>query len=363
MDSHVIINPFAFSIIFLFVSLIMGFIIIIYLLFWKPTPSSPLCQSNTDCSLQQSCDFGICVEINCSSDSDCPNNNICINHYCYSPHCTFGNDCPIGTACLSNTCVPIGSPCSSNSNCHQLSCFNNVCIQCISNSDCPSGQGCFNNSCRYPYIHETSPDMLTFSSPAQENGNISAPPAYFCQSSSCGTGPFLHPISCDSNTSCPSNCQYCVNGSCRCTPGELYEICSSNTDCISGLCSHTSLGSLCVPIGGECAFNYNGSDCDGCCNRINPYCINGKCSNLSLGAICGSPDLPPDMCNNPLSLGAVGNTGISNDGMGFFCVNGSCQSTPGLFNDLCSGNSCTHIHDTSFTCINTISNQMRCLTL
>lgn len=55
--------------------------------------------------------------------------------------------------------------------------------------------------------------------------------------------------------------------------------------------------------------------------------------NVSLGAMCGNTGLPADMCSNPLSLGAVG---IANNGMGFFYINGTCQSTSGFLNSLCT---------------------------
>ena len=362
-------SSFVIAIIFLIICLAMIIITVFYFLFWKPFPPSPSCETNINCPNGQICQLGVCVEIICNSDSDCPNNSICIQafppslnsklSYCYPLSCNIGNDCPKGTSCLSGTCINIGTPCTSNSDCFQLTCINNVCVQCLSNSDCPIGQGCFNQSCRYPYDNETSPNMITYFSPAQNNGNIVAPPSYFCSSSNCGVSGQNLPIPCDSfNDICPITCQYCVNNYCRCTQGQLYEQCHQNTDCLSGLCTDTKLGKICVPAGGECAFNYNGSDCKGCCTVNAPYCVNGKCSDVSLYAICGGNDLPPDMCNNPLSLGAIGTTGITNDGMGFFCVNGTCQNTPGSLNTLCSGDSCEFIHNGALVCTH-----MRCLPL
>lgn len=368
--------PFAIGMIFLVITLAMIIITVIYFLFWRPVPPSPSCETNINCSSGQICQLGICVEISCNSNSDCPNNSICIQSsstpplsYCYSLTCNIGNDCPSGTSCISGTCLPTGTSCTSNSNCSQLTCMNSICVQCLSNSDCPIGQGCFNQSCRYPYSGETGLNMITYSSPAQSNGNIAAPPAYFCSNSTCGTSGNNNPIPCSntdnrSSNVCPNFCQYCVNDYCRCTQGQLYESCQSNKDCLSGLCSETKLGNICVPSGGECAFNYNGTGCQGCCTVSNPYCVNGKCSNISLGAMCGGTGLPPDMCNNPLSLGAIGTTGITNDGMGFFCVNGTCQPTPGSLNTLCSGGSCEFIRNGSLVCTPTPTptiTQMRCL--
>jgi len=357
--------PFAIGMIFLGIALFMIIITVIYFLFWRPVPPSPSCETNINCSSGQICQLGVCVEISCSSNSDCPNNTSCIQSYCYPLTCNIGNDCPTGTACISGFCVNTGTSCTSNADCFQLTCMNTVCVQCLSNSDCPTGQGCFNQSCRYPYDGETGPNMITYFSPAQNNGNIAAPPGYFCSSTNCGIGGQSQPIYCaGSSGTCPGSCQYCVNDYCRCTQGQLYEGCQVNTDCISGLCSETEWGNICVPTGGDCAFNYNGTGCQGCCTVSSPYCINGKCSNVSLGAMCGGSGVPPDMCNNPLSLGAVGTTGITNNGMGFFCVNGTCQSTPGSLNTLCSGGSCSFIQNGALVCtpVTTPSiNQMRCL--
>ena len=358
---------FAIAMIFLVIALALLVLTVIYFLFWKPVTPSPSCATNLDCSNGQICQLGVCAELSCNSDSDCPNNASCIQSYCYPLTCNTGNDCPAGSACISGTCFNTGTPCSSNATCFHLTCANSVCVQCLSNSDCPIGQGCFSNSCRYPYDGETGPNMITFLSPAQANGNVTAPPAYFCPASNCGTGQHPHPIPCTSpGQSCPSSCQYCVNNYCRCTQGQLYESCRSNSDCVSGLCSDTEIGTICVPSGGECAFNYNGTGCQGCCSPSNPYCVNGKCSNVSLGAICGSKSLPPDMCNNPLSLGSSGTTGITDNGMGFFCVNGTCQNDPGPLNSLCAGDSCAFIYNNSLVC-SPVSTpdiiHMRCLSL
>jgi hypothetical protein len=211
--------------------------------------------------------------------------------------------------------------------------------------------------------------MITYSSPAQTSGVITAPPAYFCPNSICGTGNNNEdPIPCSGGTGlaslCPSSCPYCVNSNCRCTSGQNYEECRSNGDCESGNCSDTSYGKICVPIGGECLHNYNGTGGVNVCPVSKPYCVNGTCSKVSLGAICGVTGLPDDLCNNPLSLGVVGQTGITPDGMGFFCVNGICQESPGQLNDLCTSGSCGFIENNAYVCTEVTPpsiTQRRCL--
>lgn len=359
---------FVIAIIFLFIAVAMIIITVLYFLYWRPPIPATSCQSDNNCSIGQICQSGFCVEQICTSNSDCNSNGLCINSYCTSFNCLVGNDCPTGTACTNGSCVKIGGSCQSNSDCFGLSCMNQVCSQCLTNSNCPSGQGCFNNVCRYPYDGETGPSTITYISPAQNNGNITAPPGYFCPSLSCGTGPNTQdPFLCGNDSDlCPASCPFCVNSVCRCTSGALLEECRSNSDCASGLCSHTDNGKLCVPLAGECAFNYNGTGGIKVCPISKPYCVNGTCSSVSLGAFCGSTGLPFDICNNPQSLGSPGITGITQNGMGFFCVNGTCQENPGGLNSLCTPGSCTFIDNGALVCTPVITGsipEMRCLTI
>jgi hypothetical protein len=357
------------SIIFICLTFSIIVVIVIYQLYWRPSIPAKICQQDNNCDINQICQLGICTEKRCNSNSDCQNNSICLNTYCTSFNCITGNDCPTGTACDNTSCIQVGQSCQSNIDCFSsLSCLNQICAQCLTNSNCPTGQGCFNNICRYPYQGETGPTTITFISPAQTNGNITAPPAYFCSSVQCGTGMNTQSqISCDNDQYiCPNSCPFCVNSVCRCTSGQNFETCRSNSDCSSGLCSTTENGKICVPIGGECIFNHNESQRDNIkvCPVSKPYCVNGTCSSVSLGAFCGSTGLPYDLCNNPQSLGVTGMTGITQDGMGFFCVNGTCQQNPGNLNDLCTPGSCSFIEDGAFVCtpINTTSIPlMRCL--
>lgn len=355
------------ALMFLFIAIILTMIIIFYNLFWRQTIPATTCQNNNNCGVGQTCQSGICIEITCSSDSDCLGNGICINSFCTALTCLNGNDCPTGTACVSGNCIQVGGTCQVNADCFELSCMalnstgttGSICVQCLSNNNCPIGQGCFNNACRFPYAGETGINLINYASVAQENGNITAPPGYFCSTSTCGglTGP----ISCTGTNTCPSSCSYCIDSVCRCTPGQLLEPCSNNSDCTSGLCGITELGQVCIPIGGECISNYDGSLPTGSngirvCPVSRPYCVNGTCSTTSLGAVCGASGLPDDLCNNPLSLGLTGVTGVTPEGMGFFCVNGICQSNPGQLNSLCTTGSCEFIQDGILVCDNTTDN-------
>src|SRR4030042_1442910 len=79
-----------------------------------------------------------------------------------------------------------------------------------------------------------------------------------------------------------------IDSVCRCTPGQLLEPCTNNNDCASGLCGITELGQVCIPMGGECISNYNGTGGIRICPVSRPYCVNGTCSTTSLGAVCGA---------------------------------------------------------------------------
>jgi hypothetical protein len=365
-ESNTEINPITYilAIIFLILGLAI-IIIIVYVVVWQPTQPAPSCETDQNCSIGQICQRNSCVEITCTTNDDCEN-GICISPYCYSEQCLTGNDCPNGSACVNNVCVKTGNTCQNNTNCRNLTCLNNRCVQCQVNSDCPTGQGCFNNACRYPYPGETGTNLNFYPSIAQQNGNITAPPGYFCSRTVCGTGTDgLDNIPCGITgaTGCPSTCSYCINSVCRCTAGQLYEPCSENTDCLSGLCSVTKLGKVCVPSGGLCAFNYSSTGCTGCCPfPSEPYCVSGKCSANSLGALCGNTGSPPDLCNNPSALTGV--TGTITDNMGFFCVNGFCQQNPGLLNQQCTPGSCQFLNNNAFICTSVSTPtimEMRCL--
>lgn len=351
---------FTISIVFLILTTSFIIIFILYFLFWKPSSNNTVQCVNNKCDITQVCRSGFCQEISCSNDADCLGNGLCIDSYCTPYNCLSGNDCPTGMACIDSVCNRTGSSCSSTNECINLVCMNNLCVQCLSNSNCPVGQGCFGQSCRFPYQSESSPGELNFVSPAQNNGIITAPPGYFCSTTTCGTGHNNEVIiPCSSDSACPAQCQFCVNFVCRCTSGQVTEKCVSNNDCLSGVCDKNN---TCIASGNQCFSNYNGST--GSCPITMPYCVNGTCSPVSLGAICGSANLPPNLCNDPQSLGVTGLTGISPNGMGFFCINGTCQETPGGLNDLCTAGSCEFIENSVFVCVAVETPsipQMRCM--
>lgn len=351
------------SLIFLFLSLLSLIFIILYLTFWRPTLQNPICLSTPDCPSGSSCINGYCSEIQCQNNNDCHDllkqPAICMNSYCYSYACINSNDCSSDSACINGQCLTIGNSCSRNSDCGSMICHNGSCVQCTQNDDCESGSICINNICKYGDISNITPgNQILYLSNANFNGNISAPSGYYCGVDICGQPDqpqTPHNCGCTSDPECPTTCPYCINSVCRCIQGELYESCNQNNDCISGLCADTEKGRICVQKGGECAFNYNEKGGQGTCTNPHlPYCVDGICSATSNGAFCGASSDPPDLCSNPSKL-INSKTLIpptTPDGMGFFCVNGRCQSEPGTLNNLCSANSCQYINSQGFDCHN-----------
>ena len=351
------------AIIILVIALVFIIAASISLEYWEQDIPTTKCSSDSGCEYGQICWAGVCEEVVCFAQADCRGGS-CISSYCDAPTCITGNDCAEGLACESGICIPVGSSCASNADCAGVSCVNRVCAQCLSDSTCPTGQGCFQNSCRYPYGGETGLNVINYPSPANANGNVVAPPGYFCLGTVCGTGPNLEePISCVNQQECPESCPFCVNSKCRCTKGANLETCKNNSDCESGICNETIYGKSCVPVGGKCVFNYSSNGPTGSCPVNKPYCVDGTCSAVSLGAVCGATGMPYDLCRNRQALGAPGTTGISPNGMGFFCSNGKCQETPGDLNALCSAESCLFSKDGVLSCL-PVNNrgvaQMRC---
>lgn len=369
--------------------------LIVYRLNWKQKISLTTCTNNNNCPVSEVCQLNTCFSVNCSDNSNCNISEQCINNICTPQSCLFGNDCPIGSACVPdpnglqlNACVQVGQSCTNNSECLHTSCIAGVCSQCSGDEDCPVGQGCFDLVCRYPegvtgftgFTGFTGDidnfnNRLYYVSPAIDNGNIIAPPGYICPASVCGNTGIDSPyIVCGIGTvgitgeippaECPSSCEFCVNNVCRCKKGELYEYCKENSDCESGLCSETAIGKICVPSDdNECAFNYNGEDCLGCCNISLPYCVNGRCSLTSEGAICGSDDLPPDMCSDPASLGAIAVSGAAPLNSGYFCVNGRCTKRIGELNERCAGSERIGVCANNLLCTGAVDSPFnRCLT-
>lgn len=293
------------------------------------------CSTNQNCSPSQICSDGHCLEVTCSTSTQCPN-GICVDGYCWNSVCQTGNDCDSGSACVNGYCIAVGMACESNSNCPAgIECRNGICAQCQVDTDCGIGEGCFTGGCRYPYPGETGTGMLMFPSDSSNRGNVTAPPGYFCPQSNCGLTGIGGPIGCTGSSSCPSSCSFCIDNVCRCTAGELYEPCTQNRDCLSGVCGSSIYGQVCIPVGGQCAFNYSLTGGTGFCpSSLEPYCVDGRCSSNSLGALCGSDRDSSNLCS----------TG------GYFCVNGRCRDSVGTLNQQCSGNACLTVDTTNFIC-------------
>ncbi len=324
-------------------------------MFWQTKHLGTSCAIDYDCLPTETCSANYCKPIACTGDANCQGKGVCINSFCQAIHCTKGNDCPNNMACVQDGyCVVIGQECTSNNECYGLTCSTipgtgvtaSHCMQCVINTECENGQICSNNVCRYPNVGEHVQGMITFPSPAYNNGNVTAPLAYACDDPEFNmfnptyTSP---PTPCSTTADCMNTnpLSFCVNGVCRCTKGQNLETCTSNFDCLSSTCMTTSIGKVCANDT-ECIYNYNPTApvTPGVCPADRPYCTQGTCSTSSFMAICGGgvPGALEDVCYNPA---AVGSTSSEHNNMGFFCTNGYCQGNPGQLNEYCVINSCS----------------------
>jgi len=114
-------------------------------------PSITSCSSNSDCSVNQTCDSGACKKTTaqgCSISSECLSNN-CVSGNC-SRSCNRDSDCSNNYDCSSGMCkAPDNSACITNNQCQGGNCTNSKCISqaCTRDSDCASNYECTNNKC------------------------------------------------------------------------------------------------------------------------------------------------------------------------------------------------------------------------
>lgn len=329
-------------------------IIILYEVFWKPVPGGVIkCTNSSQCPANNYCaSNGLCMALTCTVPSQCGDlqGSQCIGvstkvNYCLRPKCQTSNDCGPGNICGTNKiCLPYSSTntCQFNSDCYggELACINGVCAQCSVNTDCAQGQICQNGTCLFPTNTQcdTSTTFISVSNTSRNNNPLL--PFGFCCPSSTGLN-----NTCSSTTPCASG-QFCVNGTCRCIKGQLFEPCVSSTDCQSNNCLNGICG---YKEGSQCLTNYNlGNNSTPLpCSKSSPYCINGICSQTSQGAFCGGNynNGNTGICygNGIYSTAYTTGTDLSaalppppNTGMGNYCVNNICSSRAGGLNSVCS---------------------------
>lgn len=325
--------------------------------YWMATPPLETCMITSNCPTSTYCSSdGTCVVQNCSVNSDCTSlpGSVCLGGFCTRASCRVSNDCNNipglkGSYICGNdnTCLPItSSTCVSNTDCYggALSCINGMCAQCSVSSDCLPGEACINGSCQF-ITNNNSQDCVG-GTLVLVPGNIASlnpelPQGFCC--TNVGSGSV-----CSANAPCPSG-QFCVNGTCRCVSGQLYEGCAVNSDCKSNNC----INGTCGYDNSECLTNYNpNTNNQGPmpCPSSKPYCINGLCNVASMGAFCtGSYNsgntglctgsniyITPNQTVNISGTSTVNSNNVQPNGMGRYCVNNHCSAVPGEFNQVCN---------------------------
>jgi Cys-rich repeat protein len=110
------------------------------------------CSADTDCALGQSCQEGVCAELDggqatCTSDSQCGQGAYCIGGTCIvdgTMSCTTTDTCPVGMACINGVCATDAFDAGPAPD---AGTDGGLPVYCLSDSDCPSGQICADTIC------------------------------------------------------------------------------------------------------------------------------------------------------------------------------------------------------------------------
>ncbi|KAG8227100.1 hypothetical protein J437_LFUL007437 [Ladona fulva] len=352
------------------------------------------CTSHSDCSDQESCINGVCVNpCNCGPNAECRVSNhypVCLckpgysgnpQYGCVRVGCQVDEECSGDKQCYNGECINpciVNNPCAPNAMCHSDSGSHRaecrcpvgyegdpfvrcIRIECRTDADCPITRACMDHRC-------IDPCMGTgFRSPCAPNANCivrnhaaacrcpeSMPigdPTVFCEP----RPPPLQPTpECKRDIDCPGQLacigEKCLNPclelqpcspSSRCMVLETVPVRTMTCTCpegwvpnINGECRPVAMS---IPPG--CTSN---SDCSS-----NTTCINGICRSpcdCGSNAACFVNDHRP-ICSceegfegNPnIACYAVGCRSNSECDSGKACVNGNCIS-PCLVNDPCGPN-------------------------
>lgn len=343
----------AIIILFFVLLIAAAFGIYSYINYNKAAPNAG-CTTDYNCSPTQYCATGgVCQEVICTLSSDCPypETQECAYQFCYQSYCSSSSDCGAegtGYACVDNLCVPMPTnTCTSDLDCWagSLTCSNGVCIQCAENSDCTNGL-CSNGIC--------------YTQCVSSNETNTCGPDFSCVGNACCPTSSSTPTSCNDGSTCNTS-QYCVNGVCRCAPGNIGEQCGINTDCLSQNC----MGGICVNSGAVCNGNYDPNDStnSSLCSSSSPFCVNGKCSTQSIGAPCSCTFSDGNSCTqyNSCIYSVDDDPTRGYTGTIAFCLkptatssSGICQELPGWYGAFCfSSDGCSAI-TSSPNCTNNI---------
>lgn len=353
--------------------------------FCGPNGTCVECLLDSDCSYDDKCSSNnVCIPRTCSSSSECRGTELCIDGLCMGKNCITTDDCGDKEACINSKCLLMGESCnvqSDSNDCYgddNISCTNNICVQCSIDTDCQSGSFCSDNICR--------PSCKTLQCPSNEicvSEIIGTNISYINQRSVCCIDDGNAGNPCESEDNCGGSAPFCVGGVCSCVQGNNGDLCSGNDDCTSSKCVQISwdpidelicsTDSQCVLPYGETAIDLKciGGRCSApikicvdettqcvadygnsviidswVCPKENPHCVNSQCSDKVDGSECQSLN----DCN----------TSTNGSQLTYYCVNNICSTQAGTYGDGCNDD---YDCESTYTCQvdTTISQKKICI--
>lgn len=341
-------------VIVILVLLAIGIGVAYYFLYirYRKTYTSSNCSVDSNCPVAGYCDNKRCKSRPCKTNTDCPGSQSCILGYCSVSNCTSSCDCASIEACNSDgKCVLRGKldssgktvSCTDNSDCwSNMTCTAGICTQCKVDKDCPSGLNCISGLC----VNSCTPANCPNIGPTGMCGT-----GLNCMNQKhCCEGTMK---TCGSSSDCANNGKstFCVNGNCDCQAGEVFDKCTSNSDCSSGQCmaDPNTSNKVCWWKNTDCLYSsYSIADTKkpGYCNDPStPYCVDGLCTADYQGSYCG-PNIKPSLpvCTVLSYNGDGDNPGLQQTGKAY-CIDNYCSQVSGWLGDHCSGNTdCTGIN-------------------
>ncbi|KAJ8890120.1 hypothetical protein PR048_009627 [Dryococelus australis] len=258
------------------------------------------CDSNADCSRNNTCRDGMCLPACVSSDNECALNEKCLKGNCmlyvtkkgqsehkmlFAVTCRVDNDCFLGHICLHNMCV----------------------FGCHADEDCSASETCRDNRCANPCApNPCGPNAVCTVSN---------------QRASCSCSPGLVPNptakvacvrapapACSENRDCPSGN--------KCLAGTCLPVCSSEAGCLGNERCDVGAG-VCRPLCHRDQDCRSGEMCEGLVCRIGcrsdtgcpvgKACVNSQCTDMLRDDPCNTNSvritLFLDLCSSPTACG------------------------------------------------------------
>ncbi len=303
-----------------------------------------------NCSLFQTCNNGICLNISCNMDSDCGingliGNKFCLNNSVFQNFIMYTCNSPgtVNSSCSSSTIMQLNQSCLQNQICSNEQCSS---IVCFNDSECNDNLTNTIDICNYPGTANASCSHNIIS----------------CQNNTdCGNDGFIGDLFCQNNGVFQNYISYTCNN-----PGVVNSSCSSITTAIinqncsqNQICSNASCHNITCLYDSQCNDNntYTFDKCNSpgasnsTCSHLNISCINNSdcginrfignffCSNLTnvignfLSYSCVGAGTPNSFCTNT-TFPLLNQTCTNN----LFCYNGVCSNITCFSDSECNDN-------------------------